>query len=72
MKTFAAISFRNDHSLSMDVDDVSRVEMGPVVQLDDGSWGAELLIRSTRGTVSVQLQADTPEKLAVVTDITSI
>lgn len=36
MKTFAAITFRNDHSLSMDVEHVNRVEMGPPVQLDDG------------------------------------
>lgn len=65
MKTFAAISFRNDHSLSMDVEDVSRVEIGPPIQLDDGSWGAELLVRSSLGVVSIQLQADTPEKLIV-------
>lgn len=69
MKTFAAISFHNDHTLSMDVDEVTRVEMGPPVQLDDGSWGAELLVRAAHGTVSIQLQADSPEKLAVISDV---
>lgn len=69
MKTVAAISFRNDHSLSMDVEDVSRIEIGPPVQLDDGSWGAELLVRSSHGVVAIQLQADTPEKLTVYTDV---
>lgn len=69
MKTVAAISFRSDHSLSMDVEGVTRVEMGLPIELDDGSWGAELLIRSSHGTVAIQLQADTREALGVVTDV---
>lgn len=68
MKTVAAISFRNDHSLSMDVEDVSRVEIGQPIQLDDGSWGAELLVRSSHGVVAIQLQADAREKLFVSTE----
>ncbi|MGE5548474.1 MAG: hypothetical protein ACM33T_16330 [Solirubrobacterales bacterium] len=65
MKTVAAISFRNDHSVSMDIEAVTRIELSPPVQLDDGSWGCEMLVRSTHGTVAVQLQADSPDKLLV-------
>lgn len=68
MKTVAAISFRNDHSLSMDVEDVSRIEIGQPIQLDDGSWGAELLVRSSHGVVAIQLQADSREKLVVLSE----
>ncbi|MEW5728549.1 MAG: hypothetical protein AB1918_12045 [Pseudomonadota bacterium] len=69
MKTVAAISFRNDHSLSMDVEDVHRIEIGPPIQLDDGSWGAELLVRGAHGVVAIQLQADSPERLRVQSDV---
>ena len=65
MKTVAAISFRDNHSLSMDVDSVSRVEVTRPSQIEDGLWYCELLIRSANGTVALQLLADDPEKLAV-------
>lgn len=68
MKTVAAISFRSDHSLSMDVEDVRRVEIGPPTQLDDGSWGAELLVRSSHGVVAIQLQAESPDRLRVYSE----
>jgi hypothetical protein len=51
------------------VEEVNRVEIGPPIQLDDGSWGAELLVRSGHGVVAIQLQADSPEKLTVYTDV---
>jgi hypothetical protein len=65
MKTVAAISFRDNHSLSMDVDSVSRIEVTRPNQIEDGLWYCELLIRSANGTVALQLLADDPEKLAV-------
>lgn len=68
MKTVAAISFRDNHSLSMDVEDVTRIEAGQPMQLEDGSWTCELLVRSGNGTVALQLLADAPEKLAVHTE----
>ncbi len=64
-KTVAAISFRDNHSLSMDVEAVSRVEMTRPLQLDEGLWTCEMLIRSTNGTIALQLLADTPEALRV-------
>jgi hypothetical protein len=65
MKTVAAISFRDNHSVSMDVDGVSRIEATNPTQLEDGLWCCELLIRSANGTVALQLLADAPDKLQV-------
>ncbi|MBI5165137.1 MAG: hypothetical protein HY985_14705 [Magnetospirillum sp.] len=65
MKTVAAISFRDNHSLSMDVEAVNRVEASAPIQIEDGTWSCELLIRSAYGTVALQLLADAPEKLRV-------
>ncbi|MBC7951049.1 MAG: hypothetical protein H7Z12_04390 [Rhodospirillaceae bacterium] len=65
MKTVAAISFRDNHSISMDVDAVSRIELTAPIRLEDGSWCCEMLIRSSHGTVALQLLADDPAKLNV-------
>lgn len=66
MKTVAQISFRDNHSLSMDVDRVSRVEVSAPIQLENGQWCCEMLVRSNHGTVALQLTADDPKKLQVV------
>lgn len=66
MKTVAAISFRDNHSLSMDMDGVNRVEVTVPTQLEDGLWYCEMLIRSENGTVALQMLADDPTKLKVV------
>ena len=67
MKTVAAISFRDNHSLSMDVDAVSRIEVSRATQIEDDLWCCELLIRSANGTIALQLLSDAPEKLRVAT-----
>lgn len=66
MKTVAAISFRDNHSLSLDVDAVSRIEVSAPIQLEDGAWCCEMLVRSSYGTIALQLTADSPAKLQVV------
>jgi hypothetical protein len=65
MKTVAAISFRDNHSLSMDVEAVNRIDITRPLQLEDGSWTCELLVRSSNGTVALQLLADKPDCLQV-------
>ncbi len=65
MSTVASISFRNDKSVSMDVEGVHAIEMAPPMQLEDGSWACELLIRSANGTVAIQLQAESPDSFTV-------
>ncbi|OAN52379.1 hypothetical protein A6A04_01435 [Paramagnetospirillum marisnigri] len=61
----AAISFNDNHSISMDVEGVTYIGTAQPLQLDDGTWFLELLIRTKTGTVALQLVADTPEELAV-------
>lgn len=65
MKTVAAISFRDNHSLSMDVEAVTSIEMGAPLQLEDGSWFCEMILRSGNGTIALQLLADSPQKFKV-------
>ncbi|MCR6631000.1 MAG: hypothetical protein NVV74_13665 [Magnetospirillum sp.] len=65
MKTVAAISFRDNHSISMDVDAVSHIDLTEPTQVEDGLWYCELLVRSENGTVALQLLADDPAKLKV-------
>lgn len=63
----AAISFHDNHSLSVDVEGVEAVEMGPAIRMDDtGHWFVELIVRSRCGTVALQLVAEDPENLAVI------
>ena len=65
MKTVAAISFLDNHSLSMDVEAVNRIDVTHPIQLEDGIWTCELLVRSANGTVALQLVANKPESLRV-------
>lgn len=65
MTTVASISFRSDKSLSMDVEQVNAIEMAAPVQLEDGSWACELIIRSAHGSVAIQLQSEDLERLMV-------
>ncbi len=67
MKTVAAISFRDNHSLSMDVEGVTAIEMGTPMQLDDGSWFCEMIVRSANGVVALQMLSDDPSRFQVST-----
>lgn len=67
MQTVAAISFRDNHSLSMDVENVSLIEISTPREVDNGVWFCELMVRSESGTVVLNLVADEPGKLQVVT-----
>ena len=67
MQTVAAISFRDNHSLSMDVESVTRIEISSAREVDTGVWFCELLVRNSHGTVVLNLLADDPAKLQVVT-----
>jgi hypothetical protein len=66
MKTVASISFRDNKSVSMDVEGVNAIEMGVPLEVEPGTWFCELLIRTAHGTVALQLTADDPEKFLVV------
>ncbi len=63
--TVAAISFLDSHSLSLDVEGVNHIEMGPPISLDEGMWTSTLFIRSANGTVALQLVANSLASLRV-------
>lgn len=65
MKTVAQISFRDNHSLSMDIEGVGSIERGQPMQLDDGTWFCEMIVRSANGIVALQMLADDPERFEV-------
>lgn len=61
----AAISFNDNHSISMDVEGVTYIGSAAPLELEDGTWFVELLIRTKSGTVALQLVGDSPEQLMV-------
>lgn len=65
MTTVASISFHNDKSVSMDIESVHCISITAPVELEDGSWACELIIRSANGTVALQLQAESADKVMV-------
>ena len=66
MQTVAAISFRDNKSVSMDVEGVSAIEMGQPIQVDAGQWFCELIVRTAHGVVALQLVADDPERFQIL------
>ncbi len=66
MKTVAALSFRDNHSVSMDVENVHTIEMSPPLAVEDGAWACEMIIRTNNGFVAIQLLADSPDAFDVI------
>jgi hypothetical protein len=64
-KTVASVCFLDNHSISMDVEQVGSIEMGTPMQVEDGTWFCEMIIRSANGTLAVQMLADNPERFVV-------
>lgn len=66
MKAVAAISFLNNHSVSMDVEDVLRIEMTEPLEVGDGTWVRTLIIRSVQGIVELNLTGTSRDGLELV------
>ncbi|MBF0267435.1 MAG: hypothetical protein HQL44_02465 [Alphaproteobacteria bacterium] len=64
--TVASISFNNNHSISMDIEDVTAIEITDAMELSPGNWACSLIVRSAKGAVALQLLADSREKLGIV------
>ncbi len=62
-KTVAAISFHDNKNLSIDIENVSGIYIGTPQQMTDEIWFVDLIIRSEVGNVSLQLTADSVDKL---------
>ena len=66
MNTVASISFRDDRSLSMDMEEVKAIELGQPMQVgDDGQWFCEMIVRTSQGFVALQMLADDPSRFHV-------
>lgn len=63
-KTVASVSFNSNHNLSMDMDEVLGISMGAPMKVSDGQWFCEMIVRSSNGTVVVNMLADDPGKFA--------
>jgi len=65
-KTVASVSFHSNHNLSMDVDEVQGISMSAPMQLGEGQWFCELIIRSGNGTLAVNMLAQSPDAFSFV------
>jgi hypothetical protein len=61
-KTVASICFLDNRSISMDVEAVLGIEFGAPMEVGDGQWFCEMIVRSTNGVVALQLLADNPDR----------
>ncbi len=64
-KPVASVCFLDNRSISMDIESVIGIDVGTPMRLGDGEWFCELIVRSTNGTVALQLLADGPDRFAV-------
>ena len=62
-KTVASISFHDNKNLSIDIENVSGIDIGTPQRMTDDIWFVDLIIRSDVGNVSLQLTADSVDKL---------
>jgi len=65
-KTVASVSFHSNHNLSMDVDEVQGISMSAPMQLGEGQWFCEMIIRSSNGTLAVNMLASSPDAFTFV------
>jgi hypothetical protein len=49
----------------MDIESVIGIDVGTPMRLGDGEWFCELIVRSTNGTVALQLLADGPDRFVL-------
>jgi hypothetical protein len=66
MTTVASISFNSNKSISMDIENVTSIELAPPVEAGDGTWACELFVRSKNGVVALQLTSANPDKLQML------
>lgn len=65
-KTVASISFHDNKNLSIDIEDVVGIDIGNPQEMAEGVWFVDLIIRSDAGNVSLQLTADSLNKLKAI------
>lgn len=64
-KPVASVCFLDNRSISMDIETVVGIDVSAPMKLGEGEWFCELIVRSTNGTVALQMLADGPERFAI-------
>lgn len=64
-KTVASVSFLDNRSLSMDIEDVIGITLGTPIELEAGQWFCDLIVHSNNGKVALQMLADSPDRFAI-------
>lgn len=65
MKTVASVSFLDNQSLSMDVENVTAIRASRPLKMAEDSWFCELVIETENGKIALQLLGDDPEAFQV-------
>jgi hypothetical protein len=66
VKTVASISFKDDHSLSMDVTDVTGLTMGAPLKVEEGTWVVEMVVNTAAGKVALQMVGASPDSFHLI------
>ncbi len=64
-KTVASVSFLDNQSISMDVEAVQGIALGAPMEIGEGQWFCELIVRSANGTLAVQMLAESPDRFVI-------
>jgi hypothetical protein len=64
-KPVASVCFLDNRSISMDIESVVGIDVGTPMKLGDDEWFCEMIIRSSNGTVALQMLSDNPDRFIV-------
>ena len=64
-KTVASVSFLDNRSLSMDIEDVIGITVGSPIEVEPGQWFCDLIVHSSNGKVALQMLAVSPEHFVI-------
>ncbi|KAF0119059.1 MAG: Uncharacterized protein FD149_258 [Rhodospirillaceae bacterium] len=65
MKSVASL-FQDDHSVTIDVKNVTAIELDPPMEIDEGQWACSLIIRAGSGFIAIQMVAASPESFTLM------
>jgi hypothetical protein len=61
----ASVCFLDNRSISMDVEAVIGIDLGLPMEVGDGQWFCELIVRSSNGVVALQMLSNDPSRFTV-------
>ncbi|MFN3075943.1 MAG: hypothetical protein ABT940_03490 [Alphaproteobacteria bacterium] len=66
MGTVGDVSFDDGRSVTMDLENVTVIERGTPMEIGEGQWFCELIVRTETGFVALQMLSDSPEKFEIM------